>query len=184
MHEEWEIRSLPNEETLEKAWRNLKEKIGSEMRVFGRWRDRAIEREIERNEVRIAWGRIYKTLLKLDRWRCWARCRGFGCWQIQVSSKCQGVKTSNTKDEARLIHPVSRSYRGDKNFLDRSTRCWGVELAFKIIFFEKRKTQTWMQSSMQLNQWSKHHINLSKSSFNSNFKHMDPKHTHTHTKQV
>ena len=176
MHEEWEIRSLPNEETLEKAWRNLKEKIGSEMRVFRRWRDRAIER----NEVRIAWGRIYKTLLKLDRWRCWARCRGFGCWQIQVSSKCQGVKTSNTKDEARLIHPVSRSYRGDKNFLDRSTRCWGVELAFKIIFFEKRKTQTWMQSSMQLNQWSKHHINLSKSSFNSNFKHMDPKHTHTH----
>ena len=32
-----------------------------------------------------------------------------------------------------------------------------------------------MQSSMQLNQWSKHHINLLKSSLNSNFKHMDPK---------
>ena len=38
-----------------------------------------------------------------------------------------------------------------------------------------------MQSSMQLNQWSKHHINLLKSSLNSNFKHMDPKkETHTH----
>ena len=71
MDEEWEIRSLPSEETLEKAWRNLKEKIGSEMRVFGRWRDKAIEREIHRNEDRIARERIYRTLVKLDRWRCW-----------------------------------------------------------------------------------------------------------------
>ena len=70
MHEEWEIISLPSEETLEKAWRNLKEKIRSEMRVFGRWRDRAIEREIKRNKFRITWGRIYTTSVKLDRWRC------------------------------------------------------------------------------------------------------------------
>ena len=41
-----------------------------------------------------------------------------------------------------------------------------------------------MQSSKQLNQWSKHQINLSKSPLNNNFKHMDPKNTHTHTKQV
>ena len=45
-----------------------------------------------------------------------------------------------------------------------------------------RKTQTWMQSNMQLNQWSNQHIKLSKSSLNKNFKHMDlPKETHTHT---
>ena len=56
MHEEWEIRSLSSEETLEKAWRNLKEKIGSEMRVFGRGIEKAIEREIERNEARITRG--------------------------------------------------------------------------------------------------------------------------------
>ena len=37
------------------------------MRVFGRGRDRAIEREIERNEVRIARGSIYRTSVKLDR---------------------------------------------------------------------------------------------------------------------
>ena len=67
MREEWEIRSLPSEETLEKAWRNIKEKIGSEIRVIGRWRDRAIEREIERNDVQIAWGRIYRTSVKLNR---------------------------------------------------------------------------------------------------------------------
>ena len=37
-----------------------------------------------------------------------------------------------------------------------------------------------MQSTMQLNQWSKFHINLSKSSLNSNFKHMDLKNIDTH----
>ena len=38
-----------------------------------------------------------------------------------------------------------------------------------------------MQSSMQLNQWSKKHFNLSKTSLNKkNAKHKDPK-THTHT---
>ena len=36
MHEEWEIRSLPSVEKLEKAWRNLEEHDWSEMRVFGR----------------------------------------------------------------------------------------------------------------------------------------------------
>ena len=52
MHEEWEIRSLPSEENLEKAWRNLEDQDWSEMRVFGREKERAIEREreIEWNE--------------------------------------------------------------------------------------------------------------------------------------
>ena len=45
MHEEWEIRSLPSEENLEKAWRNLKDQDWSEMRLFGRENERAIERE-------------------------------------------------------------------------------------------------------------------------------------------
>ena len=40
-----------------------------------------------------------------------------------------------------------------------------------------------MQSNMQLNQGSKQHFNISKSSLNKeNVKHIDPKtHTHTHT---
>ena len=43
-----------------------------------------------------------------------------------------------------------------------------------------------MQSSMQLNQGSNQHFELSKISLNNNFKHIDPKnkHTHTQTKQV
>ena len=38
-----------------------------------------------------------------------------------------------------------------------------------------------MQLSMQLNQESNQHIKFSKSSLNNNFKHIDPKNTHTHT---
>ena len=38
-----------------------------------------------------------------------------------------------------------------------------------------------MQSSMQLNQGSNQHFKLSKTSLNNNFKHKDPKNTHTHT---
>ena len=38
-----------------------------------------------------------------------------------------------------------------------------------------------MQSSMQLNQGSNKHFELSKSSLNNNFKHKDPKNTYTHT---
>ena len=62
-------------------------------------------------------------------------------------------------------------------------RCRGaVEIALKQ-FFKKRKTELWMQSNMQLNQGSKQHFKLSKTSLNKkNVKHFDPKtHTHTHT---
>ena len=40
------------------------------------------------------------------------------------------------------------------------------------------KTQTWMQSNMQLNQWSNQYIKLLKSSLKWKFKHMD---LHKHT---
>ena len=149
---------------LKKFEETLREKIGSEMRVFGRWRDKAIKREIKRQEVRIAQGKIYKTLVKLDRWRCrgrrQAKCWGFCHRQIQVSRKCRGTKTLDTWDKAQLINQMSRSYRGDRNSLDRSTRCRGgvkivirksmearqiakcqrgVELAFKISFLRREK---------------------------------------------
>ena len=52
----------------------------------------------------------------------------------------------------------------------------------KSNFSKKKKTQTWMQSNMLLNQRSKQHFKLSKTSLNKkNVKHLDPKHTHTHT---
>ena len=122
MHEEWEIRSLPSEEKLEKAWRNLEEQDWSEMMLFGREKKRAIEKEIERNEGRIAWGSINRPSVNLNRWRCrdicWGRCWEIGFWQIQVLRKCQG--TTHQIQEQKLDR--STSYRGGRKFLDRSTR--------------------------------------------------------------
>ena len=55
MHEEWEIRSLPREENLEKTWRNLEKQDLSEMRVYRREnrepsRDRSREMRIWSHE--------------------------------------------------------------------------------------------------------------------------------------
>ena len=75
---------------------------------------------------------IYRGSVKLDR----RRCREV---LIKVSSPVSRIwpstnigveemsryKTSNTKVEARSIHQVLRSYRGDMNFLDRPTKCLG-----------------------------------------------------------
>ena len=56
MHEYETIRSLPSEEKLEKAWRNLEEQLLEwDQRVWER-DQRSIEREIERNEFWIAQG--------------------------------------------------------------------------------------------------------------------------------
>ena len=118
--------------------------------------------------------------------------------------KVSRYKTLDTRDEARLIHQVSRSYQRDRNFLYQSTRCQGgvkiairkslearqiarcresVKQAFKNSFSRREKHR---HECNQTCNTTKHHINLSKSSPNNNFKHMDPKntHTHTHTKHV
>nr|POF27242.1 hypothetical protein CFP56_12584 [Quercus suber] len=106
----------------------------------------------------------------LDRSR---RCREGIEETEDISIDPQGVETgvekedSNSINESRSIHQVSRIYRGDRDFLDRSIRCRrGVEIAIrnnlrsstddqvsrrcrgrcqassKKQFFEKRKTQT------------------------------------------
>ena len=177
------------------------------MRLFGRENERAIEREIKRNEGWIAWRSLNRPSVNLDRWRCRDIC--WGRYREKWSSTDTGIeevsrnKSSDTRIEAQSIHQVSRSYRGCRNILDQYTRCReAIEIAirkswrsstnskvsrryrasFLKEFFEMWKTQTWMQSIMQLNQWSNQHIKLSKSYLNKNFKHMDlQKHTHTHT---
>ena len=125
-----EIRSLPSEENLEKAWRNLKNQDWSEMRLFGREKERAIEREIERNGVQIAQGDLNSVLVNLDRWRRQEVSRNLSRKESRKWSSTEiGIeevsrnKSTNTRIEAQSIHQVSRSYRGGRNFLDRSTRC-------------------------------------------------------------
>ena len=129
MHEEWEIRSLPREENLEKSWRNLWGlRLEWDEKVWER-KQRAIEREIEWNENRITWGGLNRTFSNARQ----MRCRGavevgvekmlVDSWGIeQVSSN----KESNLRTEVQSIHQVLRSYRGGKSILDRSTRYQGA----------------------------------------------------------
>ena len=94
---------------------------------------------------------------------------------------------SRRQELSRSIHlAIERCWDCDKNQLKSSTNKPGVkryqgsiEVALK---HKKGKTYIWMQSSMQLNQGSKQHFKLSKSSLKKNVKHFDPKtHIHTHT---
>ena len=52
---------------LKKFEETLRIKIWSEMRLFGREKERAIEREIERNEGQIAQGNLNRPSINLDR---------------------------------------------------------------------------------------------------------------------
>ena len=124
------------------------------------------------------------------------------CRQIQVSRRCWGMKQKHWK-EARLIHQLSRSYWGFKNFLDWSTKlsriCWdcdkkkfGSSIDSQVSrrcqdrlkpFFKKGKTLIWMQSSMQLNQRSSQHLSSQKHLSIKILSTMIPK-THTYTRQV
>ena len=121
---------LAREEKLEKAWRNLEEQRLEWDEIVWERKQRSIEREIERNEARIARGRINSASINLDRWKCREVSRHLS---RKVSRKWSSTntgieevsrnKSSDTRIEARSIHQVSRSYWGGRNFLDRSTRC-------------------------------------------------------------
>ena len=130
MHECERIRSLPSEENLEKAWRNLEEQILEWDEIVWERNQRSIEREIERNEGRITRGSLNRPVVNLDRWRCWEVSRHLSRkvsrkWSstVEGNDKVSRNKPTNTRTEARSIHQVSRSYWGCRSILDRSTRC-------------------------------------------------------------
>ena len=56
MHVMQENRSLPCEERLVKSLKIPREEDWNEWERLGRWKVRGIEREIDRNELQIAWG--------------------------------------------------------------------------------------------------------------------------------
>ena len=150
------LEAYPSVEKHEKAWRNLEEHDWSEMRVFGRWTGADRLREIEemRNESR---EEVYiDPSVMLDRWgiercrgSCWGRCRENGRRQLRyrASIEQQGIRSKN------------RSSIDPPGIEKLSRRC---RASFSKQFFERRKTQIWMQSNIQLNQWSNQHNNLSK----------------------
>ena len=135
MHKCERIRSLPSEEKLEKAWRNLEEQLLEwDERVWERNQrsiEREIKREIERNEGRIARVCLNRPAVNLDRWRCLEVSRHLsGKVSRKWSSTDTGIEevsmntSSDTRSKSRSIQQVSRSYRGGRSILDRSNRCW------------------------------------------------------------
>ena len=86
---------------------------------------------------------------------------------------------------ARLIDlAIKRCRDCDKeNQLKNSTDRLGIERCRDCLktIFQKWKNTNMNAISMQLNQGSNQHFKFSKSSLNNNFKHIDPKNTHTHT---
>ena len=216
MHECERIRSLPSEEKLEKVWRNLEEQILEwDERVWER-NQRSIKREIKQNEGRIAWGCLNKPAVNLDRWRCREMSRHLS---RKVSRKRSSTDTgieevsrntsSDIRSESRSIQQVSRSYRGGRSILDRSTRCqgavgiairkswrsstdskvlrkyWGgVELAFKTSFSRCEKHRHACNPTCNS---TNDPINILSSQNHLSIKFLSTwifKSTHTHTKQV
>ena len=116
------------------------------MRLFGRENERAIEREIERNEGWIAWGSLNRSSVNLDRWRCREVSRQL---LRKVSRKWSSTNTgieevsrnnpSNARTEARSIHQLSRSNRAGRSCLNRSTR---YREAIKIVIWKNLRSLT------------------------------------------
>ena len=125
-----------------KSWKILKKPWGSRLEwdeMFMREKERAIEREIERNKGQIAWGSLNRPSVNLDRWRCQEVSRQ---QSRKVSRKWSSTNIgieevsrsnlSDTRTEARSIHQLSRSYRGGRSFLDLSTKYReGVKIAIR-----------------------------------------------------
>ena len=99
----------------------------------------------------------------------------------------EAIETNSQKarwNEIAIIAIDKGSSKGSTNSLVVERCREVVEIAQKQ-FFKKRKPQIWIQSNKLLNQRSKQHFILSKTSLNKkkNVKHKDPKtHTHTHNK--
>ena len=137
MHEEWENRSLPSVEKLEKAWRNLEEHNWSEKRVFGRWTGVDRSREIEemrngsRKEVYI------EPSVMLDRWgieRCRGSCRGRcqekGRQQLRyrASIEQQGIRSKNRSSiDPPGIEKLSRRQEHSRSIHQVSRSCWDCD---------------------------------------------------------
>ena len=141
-------------------------------------------------------------------------------WEMvrQVSSiidvdrcSCRGSvkgKINKRLKRSRSIHQVSRSYRGDRNFLDRSTRCreaveivirkslrsstnskvsrkcWGgVELAFKSSFSRGEKHRHECNPTYNITNDPINILSSQKHLSTIIFKHMDLKNTHNKSTQ-
>ena len=99
------------------------------MRVFGREKERTIEREIEQNDGQIAQGSLNRPSINIEKWRCWEVSRQLSRkvsrkW-FSIDTGIEEVSRNNPSDVRTIawsIHQLSRSYRGSKSFLNLSTK--------------------------------------------------------------
>ena len=116
-----------------KSWKSLKKPWGTRLEldeIVWERKERAIEREIERNECRIARWSLHRPSINLNRWRYREVSRHLSRKVLRNwSSTDTGIevvsrnKPSDSKTKARSIHQLLRSYWGGRNFLNQSTRC-------------------------------------------------------------
>ena len=126
------LETYQESKNLIKAWKIARKRFGVKERVFGRWTGADRSREIE--EMRN--GSQRENIYTFNKSQQIQVSRGIeesievgiekmvvDSWGIeQVSSN----KESDPRTEARSIHQVSRSYRGGRSILDRSTRYRGA----------------------------------------------------------
>ena len=128
---------------LKKLEETLRIKIG--VRCLGEKKKRFIEREIKQNKGWIAWGGLNRSLVNLDKWRCWEVSRQLSRkvsrkWSsTDIGIEVSRNNPSDARTEARSIHKLSRSYRWGRRFLDLSTRYWE---AVKIAIWKSLRSST------------------------------------------
>ena len=202
MHEEWEI---------ERSYQVIRGKNRPKItwskgleREKWVWEVKSLK-SVERDQGSKIWNRyssLYRNLINLDRSRAVKQLSKFKtrvpAIEPVIKDLMRGFQHREVQwievaiEETRLIELAIKSYSEcDKKKLkglDWWLLCQELSKSYrdclKTIFQRREKKQIWMQSSMQLNQTSKQHFKLSKTSLNmKNVKHKNPK-THTHKKQV
>ena len=133
MHECERIRNLPREEILEKTWRILEEpRLEWDESVLGEKTEKYWERDqLKWKPDRV--GGLYRARSKSRQMQV---SRGIEVFveevlrksssTAKVSRRYRGTTQQKPRIEARSIHQVSRSYRGYRPILDRSTRYRGA----------------------------------------------------------
>ena len=181
MHEWERIRSLPSKEKLEKAWRILEEQVWSEKESVWEMNNRGQIERNRRNERRISMEEYIDPSIMLDSWgigryrgSCRGRCQGTGRWQLRY---LEGIKQQRIRFKNRSsidppgVEELSRRQELSRSIHQVLRRCWDCvkknawearQIARCRGGVEMWKTQIWMQSNIQLNQWSNQHKNLSK----------------------
>ena len=118
-------------EILENAWKTLGKEVWSEREWFGRWTgsDRSRKWELDHDNP------IYRASVILDRLKCWEVSSHLSRKVSRKTTLTDAAIEEVLRNEAKTLEEKldwSSSYRGPRNFLNRSTSYQGsVEIAIR-----------------------------------------------------